>query len=47
MKVGAKLKTSGSKPVREEGTCFQLLEAAGRVFADKGFDRATITEICE
>jgi len=30
-----------------QGTRAQLLEAAGRVFAEKGFDRATGKEICE
>src|SRR5579871_5393511 len=30
-----------------QGTRAQLLEVAGRVFADKGFDAATGKEICE
>ncbi len=40
----------GSPPHREEddqSTRRRLLEAAGQVFADKGFDRATGKEICE
>src|SRR5262249_14064971 len=38
------------RPKREEddqGTRARLLEAAGQVFAEKGFDRATGKEICE
>jgi AcrR family transcriptional regulator len=31
----------------EQGTRQRLLEAAGQIFADKGFDRATGKEICE
>lgn len=31
----------------EEDTRSRLLEAAGRVFADKGFEKATVREICE
>jgi TetR/AcrR family transcriptional regulator, regulator of cefoperazone and chloramphenicol sensitivity len=31
----------------DQGTRRQLLEAAGQVFAEKGFDRATGKEICE
>jgi TetR/AcrR family transcriptional regulator, regulator of cefoperazone and chloramphenicol sensitivity len=31
----------------EQGTRRRLLEAAGQIFADKGFDRATGKEICE
>jgi TetR/AcrR family transcriptional regulator, regulator of cefoperazone and chloramphenicol sensitivity len=31
----------------DQGTRSQLLEAAGQVFAEKGFDRATGKEICE
>jgi TetR/AcrR family transcriptional regulator, regulator of cefoperazone and chloramphenicol sensitivity len=34
------------KPSRQ-GTRTELLEAAGRVFAEKGFERATGKEICE
>ena len=32
---------------KDQATRKQLLEAAGRVFAEKGFDRATGKEICE
>ena len=31
----------------DQSTRLQLLEAAGQVFAEKGFDRATGKEICE
>src|SRR5260370_36481377 len=31
----------------DQGTRGKLLEAAGHVFAEKGFDRATGKEICE
>ena len=32
---------------RENGTRKQLLDAAGEVFAEKGYDRATAREICD
>src|SRR5215510_14087217 len=38
------------RPLRKsdrQGTRVELLEAAGHVFAEKGFDRATGKEICE
>jgi len=36
-----------AKPAKQDpGTRQQLIEAAGQVFADKGFDRATGKEIC-
>jgi AcrR family transcriptional regulator len=47
MKARTRPKAPGRKPAREEGTRVALLEAAGQVFANKGFDRATVTEICE
>src|SRR6266481_4278091 len=37
---------SGSRR-KEESPRTRLLEAAGQVFAEKGFDRATGKEICE
>ncbi len=42
--------TAIPRPVRKsyrEGTRAELLEAAGHLFAEKGFDRATGKEICE
>jgi AcrR family transcriptional regulator len=38
---------AGSGPKARDGTRAQLLEAAGQVFAEKGFDGATGKEICE
>lgn len=35
------------RKLEDQGTRQQLLEAAGQVFAEKGFERATGKEICE
>src|ERR1700687_4889278 len=48
----ANVTTRGRPPARKRGeerqlTRTELLEAAGHVFAEKGFDRATGKEICE
>src|SRR5947209_1134589 len=37
----------GRREERDQSTRRKLLEAAGQVFAEKGFDRATGKEICE
>ena len=39
--------TAGPPPSRGQSTREQLLETAGQVFAEKGFDGATGKEICE
>jgi AcrR family transcriptional regulator len=39
--------SSRRRAMERPGTRAQLLEAAGHVFAEKGFDRATGREICE
>jgi AcrR family transcriptional regulator len=53
-KVMTQRRTRRPRPARparreegDQGTRAKLLEAAGQVFADKGFDRATGREICE
>lgn len=44
----ARRRPGSAKPAEDRlSTRMQLLEAAGREFADKGFDRTTAKEICE
>ncbi|HLX16473.1 MAG TPA: CerR family C-terminal domain-containing protein [Bradyrhizobium sp.] len=47
-RVAFRGRLSSPKPAEDrQDTQLQLLEAAGREFAEKGFDRATAKEICE
>ena len=50
MKTGTRLvrksQRSPAAPAASDATREKLLEAAGRVFADRGYEAATVREIC-